>query len=136
MIPDRCGYAARAPRAPECGPYTQDRPIGRKGAQLDPPSSTLQARPLQNRALDVEASGTATFDMSFVACFELRFDFLFSPGRALSFPCNALGKVELEALSARCRENYLFARELVGREFATPMLRRIFLNGVDVDVAS
>jgi hypothetical protein len=63
--------------------------------------------------------------MSFAICFELRFDSLFLQGRALSFPCDATGAVDLDTLSARCQANYLFARTLVGREYATPALRRV-----------
>jgi hypothetical protein len=52
--------------------------------------------------------------------FELRFESLFHSGRALSFPCDARGQVELDALSERARRNYFYARTVVGREFATP----------------
>jgi len=54
--------------------------------------------------------------------FELRFQSLFAPGRALTFPCDARGQVELDALSERARQNYLYARAVVGREFATPVV--------------
>jgi len=52
--------------------------------------------------------------------FQIRFHSLFREGRALSFPCDARGNVPLEQLSERGRSNYLLARALVGREFATP----------------
>lgn len=58
------------------------------------------------------------------ASFELRFDSLFVEGRGLSFPCDAQGRVEMDALSARGRTNYLYARAVVGREFRTPSVRR------------
>lgn len=58
------------------------------------------------------------------AAFELRFDSLFVEGRELSFPCDALGRVEMDALSARGRDNYRYARAVVGREFRTPSVRR------------
>jgi hypothetical protein len=54
------------------------------------------------------------------ASFELRFQSLFRPGRALSFPCDERGQVELDALTERARQNYLYARAVIGREFATP----------------
>lgn len=54
------------------------------------------------------------------AAYELRFQSLFHEGRALSFPCDAQGKVELDALSERARQNYLYARAVVGREYFTP----------------
>jgi hypothetical protein len=50
----------------------------------------------------------------------LRFASLFHPGRALSFPCDAAGRVDLDALGERARANYLYARAVVGREYATP----------------
>jgi hypothetical protein len=52
--------------------------------------------------------------------FELRFESLFQQGRALAFPCDERGRVELDALSDHARRNYLYARAVVGREFATP----------------
>jgi hypothetical protein len=52
--------------------------------------------------------------------YEIRFQSLFNAGRALSFPCNAQGHVQLDALSDRARDNYLYARAVVGREFAVP----------------
>jgi len=57
------------------------------------------------------------------ACFEIRYQSLFSQGRALSFPCDAEGHVELDALSDRARDNYLYARAVVGREYAFPSIR-------------
>jgi hypothetical protein len=56
-------------------------------------------------------------------CFELRFESLFVEGRGLSFPCNAQGHVDMDALSERARCNYLYARAVVGREFRTPAVR-------------
>jgi hypothetical protein len=52
--------------------------------------------------------------------YELHFESLFDPGRGLSFPCDAKGQVELDALSERARHNYLFARAVVGREYHVP----------------
>lgn len=54
------------------------------------------------------------------ACYQLRFRSLFSEGRALAFPCDAQGHVDLDALSPRALRNYLYARTVVGREFDTP----------------
>lgn len=56
--------------------------------------------------------------------YELRFESLFHSGRALAFPCDAQGGVRLDALSDRARQNYLFARAVVGREYATPIVLR------------
>ena len=52
--------------------------------------------------------------------FEIRFQSLFHEGRGYAFPCDPAGHVNLDALSERGRCNYLFARAMVGREFATP----------------
>lgn len=52
--------------------------------------------------------------------FQLRFESLFDAGRALAFPCDDHGTVALDSLSERARRNYLYARAVVGREFATP----------------
>jgi hypothetical protein len=54
------------------------------------------------------------------AGFFLRFGSLFDEGRALIFPCDSQGRVQLDTLSERARANYLYARAVVGREFATP----------------
>jgi len=55
---------------------------------------------------------------------QLRFESLFQQGRGLAFPCDELGRVELDDLSDRARSNYLYARAVVGREFATPAVVR------------
>ncbi|UXH80840.1 hypothetical protein N4261_08315 [Roseateles amylovorans] len=54
----------------------------------------------------------------------LRFESLFHSGRGLSFPCDAHGQVVLDHLSEQARENYLFARAVVGHEYATPVVQR------------
>jgi hypothetical protein len=51
---------------------------------------------------------------------QIRFQSLHHEGRALAFPCDARGYVELDALSDRARDNYLFARAVVGRDYAHP----------------
>jgi hypothetical protein len=55
--------------------------------------------------------------------YELRFRSLFSEGRALAFPCDSGGHVEIDSLSDRARINYLYARTVVGREFAAPAVQ-------------
>lgn len=52
--------------------------------------------------------------------FALRFQSLFNQGRAMVFPCNAQGQVDLDALSERARDNYFYARAVIGIEFAAP----------------
>jgi hypothetical protein len=55
--------------------------------------------------------------------FELLFPSLFFARPALSFPCDARGVVELDALSERARNNYLLARALTGCDYAWPSVR-------------
>jgi hypothetical protein len=52
--------------------------------------------------------------------YQIRFQSLYNEGRALTFPCDAQGRVEMDALSEKARMNYLYARAVVGREFAAP----------------
>lgn len=54
--------------------------------------------------------------------FELRFQSLFHTGKALAFPCDARGDVLMDSLTARALENYLFARAVVGHEYANPVV--------------
>lgn len=60
--------------------------------------------------------------------FELRFENLFDSGRGYAFPCDSDGRVDLDRLSDRARNNYLFARAVVGRELAVPAVRRVGLH--------
>lgn len=55
--------------------------------------------------------------------FELRFTSLFDEGRGLAFPCDGDGRVDLDGLSERARHNYLYARALIGRDFARPSVQ-------------
>jgi hypothetical protein len=57
------------------------------------------------------------------ASYELRFASLFDEGRGLSFPCDAQGHVDIDALSSRARLNYFYARTVIGREFSMPAVR-------------
>lgn len=52
--------------------------------------------------------------------YQLRFRSLFDPGRGYVFPCDPKGLVNLDGLSDRARNNYLYARAVVGRELAVP----------------
>jgi hypothetical protein len=55
--------------------------------------------------------------------YELHFPTLRAQGRGLSFPCDAAGHVDLDRLPERARSNYLYARVVVGNEFAWPVVR-------------
>lgn len=52
--------------------------------------------------------------------FQLRFQSLFDPGRGFAFPCDRDGRVDMDALSERARNNYLYARAMIGRELTNP----------------
>ena len=52
--------------------------------------------------------------------YELRYQSLCSTHRGYAFPCDASGRVDLNSLSDRARNNYLFARAVVGIELSYP----------------
>jgi hypothetical protein len=91
----------------------------------------MEAGALPAYARDIKeqvAMETTTISMEQAARYELRFQSLYHEGRALSFPCDMHGRVHLDGLSDRARHNYLFARAVVGREFATPAVLRSDLH--------
>jgi hypothetical protein len=47
---------------------------------------------------------------------------------AFAFPCDASGRVDLDALSEQARRNYLFARRVVGSLFLKPAVRQSALH--------
>jgi len=51
---------------------------------------------------------------------QLCFRSLFHEGRGYAFPCDASGQVDLDAMSERARNNYFYARAMVGRELSVP----------------
>jgi hypothetical protein len=53
---------------------------------------------------------------------ELRFLSLTKSMQSLAFPCDAAGRVDLDALGDRERNAYLFARALMGRDYAYPVV--------------
>jgi len=57
------------------------------------------------------------------AAFELCFEPLSGAGRALRFPCDSAGQVDLDSLGERARCNYFYARTVIGREFAWPAVQ-------------
>jgi hypothetical protein len=57
------------------------------------------------------------------ASYEIRFQSLFDQGRALCFPCDEQGQVAMDSLSQRALQNYLYARAVVGREYAYPRVQ-------------
>ena len=57
--------------------------------------------------------------------FELCFRSLFNHGRGFSFPCDPNGSVNLDGLPERARNNYFYARAMVGRELSVPEVERV-----------
>ncbi len=57
--------------------------------------------------------------------FHLCFRSLFQAGRGFAFPCDPNGRVDLDGLSEQARNNYLFARAMVGRDLAMPAVERL-----------
>jgi hypothetical protein len=55
--------------------------------------------------------------------YELRFRSLFREGRDWAFPCDAAGHVDMDSMSERARNNYMFARALIGIEVSTPCVQ-------------
>ena len=53
---------------------------------------------------------------------EVRAESLFDGGRTWVFPCDATGRVDLDALPPCARSNYLRARALLGRGFVLPQV--------------
>lgn len=52
--------------------------------------------------------------------YQLCFRSLFNSGRGYAFPCDPEGQVDLDAMSERARNNYFYARAMVGRELSVP----------------
>jgi len=65
-----------------------------------------------------------TASMPFTPEFEVHFRSLLRRGFELIFPCDVEGRVNLDALSDRAKVDYLFARAMVGREYAGPAVCR------------
>jgi len=57
--------------------------------------------------------------------YELHFLPLQRPGGDWAFPCDAEGHVDMDAMTERVRNNYLFARALVGIEYDKPSVRTL-----------
>jgi len=75
------------------------------------------AQTVSTTAMDFPKVGTQQ-----PSAFELRFWFLHKPGRALAFPCDSAGHVDMDAMSDRARMNYLAARAGIGYEYMVPQV--------------
>jgi hypothetical protein len=52
----------------------------------------------------------------------LRYGDLSNEGRGYVFPCDGGGHVDIDELNFRSRQNYFYARMVVGKEFALPVV--------------
>jgi hypothetical protein len=59
------------------------------------------------------------------ASIELRFVHRRNERKSLALPCSAAGRVDLHALDERKRNEYLFARALMGRDYAFPVMGKV-----------
>jgi hypothetical protein len=66
---------------------------------------------------------TIAHQQASTASFELLFQSFGDEDRGMVFPCDAAGRVDMDQMSDATRNNYLFARALMGRDFTAPMLR-------------
>jgi hypothetical protein len=71
---------------------------------------------------------TQMIDAATANSFELRFQSLFNSGRGYAFPCDAQGHVDLDQLSDQARNNYFYARAMMGRETAVPEVLRCAMH--------
>ena len=62
------------------------------------------------------------------SAYQLCFRSLFHSGRGYAFPCDPRGQVDLDRMSERARNNYFFARAMVGRELSVPAVERATLH--------
>lgn len=65
---------------------------------------------------------------STAATHQLRFPSLFHAGRGYAFPCDDKGRVDLDAMSERSRNNYFYARAMIGKELAMPAVEPAVLH--------
>ena len=49
-------------------------------------------------------------------------------GRGYAFPCDATGHVDLDGMTERARNNYFFARAMVGRDLSVPAVEQATLH--------
>jgi len=60
--------------------------------------------------------------------YQLCFRSLFHSGRGYAFPCDDAGQVDLDNMSERARNNYFYARAMVGRELSAPAVEAAVLH--------
>lgn len=60
--------------------------------------------------------------------YQLCFRSLFHSGRGFAFPCDPSGQVDLDQMSENARNNYFYARAMVGRELSAPAVETAVLH--------
>jgi hypothetical protein len=73
------------------------------------------------------------FDAGRAERYELRFRALSDTAQTCSFPCDAHGHVDLDALNERARNAYFFARVVVGHDYAPPQVQPVRGSLVNLD---
>ena len=71
-----------------------------------------------------DAFGSEAMDVS-QATHLLHFEPLTAGDAGLDIPCDRQGRVGLDALGEKLRNDYFFARTLIGRLFAAPTIRLV-----------
>ncbi len=69
--------------------------------------------------------GTAVTPLPACPTHLLHFEPLTAGDAGLDVPCDPHGRVGLDALGEKLRNDYFFARTLIGRLFAAPTVRRV-----------
>jgi hypothetical protein len=65
--------------------------------------------------------------------FRLCFRSLFDSGRGYAFPCDDKGQVDVDELSERARNNYFYARAMIGRELAVPIVESQLVPAASIE---
>ena len=55
--------------------------------------------------------------------YQLRYSAMRDGRRGLAFPCDADGRVDIDSLSEAARNDYFYARAVVGRDFNRPSVQ-------------
>jgi hypothetical protein len=90
--------------------------IARLAADTAPTPIPEPQAPLSTLAEALPAESTPTH--------LLHFEPLSAQGAGLDIPCDPQGRVGLDALGEKLRNDYFFARALIGRLFARPTVRQ------------
>lgn len=86
-------------------------------------SSLAHPRPTSAGGRSQETHVDSTINSQLDRRYELHFQTLLRPGRSWAFSCDAEGNVDMNVMTERSRNNYLFARALVGIDLDTPRVR-------------